>query len=148
MCLVRWAGRGLLFLLFFMGTECHNGERGVRNEQGEVLLLLPGPAGRSHSTKTKQAFLQIRLCWTRGDQDPCLLVHLHFLLMRVAGMFARETGLPFGCEKLDVDHYFPLPFSCERLRRLRDFFSHPVFRNKIRTETLSILDSVQIRFWL
>lgn len=27
----------------------------------------------------------------------------------------RETGLPFGCEKLNVDCYFPPPFSGEPL---------------------------------
>lgn len=47
----------------------------------------------------------------------------------------RETGLPFGCEKLNVDRYFPSPFSDELLRRLRDFFSHPVFRNNTNTHT-------------
>lgn len=63
----------------------------------------------------------------------------------------REAGFPFGCEKLVVDHYFPLPFSDELLRRLRAFFSRPVFRNDTHThthtETLSILDLVQILVW-
>lgn len=81
---VRWAGRGLLLLLFSMGTECHNRERGAREERGEALLLPPGPTGRSHSARTKQTFPQTGLFRVRGDCDPCLLVHLHFLLMRVA----------------------------------------------------------------
>lgn len=76
---------GVLFLLFSMGTECHNEERGVWEEQGEALLLPPGPTSESRSARTKQAFLQTGLCWARRDQDPCLLVHLHFLLMRVSG---------------------------------------------------------------
>lgn len=61
----------------------------------------------------------------------------------------REAGLPFGCEKLVVNRYFPLPFSDELLRWLRAFFSRPVFRNDTHahTETLSILDPVQILVW-
>lgn len=67
------------------------------------------------------AFLQTRLCRARGGLSP--FVGSSSFSADVNGWdVVREPGLPFGCEKLNVDCYFPPPFSGELLRSLRDFF--------------------------
>lgn len=83
----RWGGlAGGTFLLFSMGTECHNREWGEQ-EWGEALLLPPGLAAGSHSTRTEWLSCKPDCARRGGDWAPCLLVHLNFLLMWVAGMW-------------------------------------------------------------
>lgn len=129
LCPVRWAGRGVLFCCFLWELNAITGNEGSRRSEGrncschQVLLLghtPPGPSG----------FPANQTVPGKGGLSPLFVGSSSFSADVNGWDVVREPGLPFGCEKLNVDCYFPPSFSGELLRRLRDFF-----RNNTHTHT-------------